>query len=602
MMGECIGLSDQILERIDDGIFVLDRDWRFIYLNKRAASIFGKDPRDFLGKTIWETNPELLGTPMEAACRSAMERGEASNFEMKGADADIWFEIAVTPMSSGIMVHGRDITERHEEVRALRERETRDRGLFENLHEGVSVSRYILDEWGEVTDWELIDANTWIERLLERRRCSLIGMRVSQLYGDHGIPDALLSAVREMRRTNSSVSIESYRDPLVDKDFHVSFLPQSDGSFYVLTIDVTRLKNAQSRAEEDRARLQAILDSTPVAMGITDINGGVLLDNGALSKIWCGDLSLKNVRDYSKCRAWWPESGEPVRPEEWPAAQALKGRTSTETFDIEKFDGTRGALIVSASPIRDQGGAIIGAAWTVQDVSDIKRTEEELKRSNADLQQYAYVASHDLQEPLRMVMGHLELLMKRHGDDIGPDAADYISSAIEGAKRMRHLIDDLLAYSRIESKGEGMTLVDLNEVVSNALSNLQASIEEAGGQVDIEPLPTVHADGAQMLQVFQNIIGNAIKFRGQDPPRVTVSVRRRSGSWLFCVKDNGIGIDLKHQDDLFKMFHRLHGSDKYPGTGIGLAISKKIVERHGGRIWFESQPGKGTTFFFTVRG
>ena len=602
MQEERIGLDEQILDRINDGIFVLDRDWRFIYLNKMAADIVGRAPHDFLGRVIWETNPEILGTPMEFAYRAAMERGEGSKLDMKGVSSEIWFETIVSPITSGIMIHWRDVTARQEAVQALRESEARYRGLFENLHEAVSMSRYILDESGEVVDWEWIDANTGVERALGRRKCGVIGMRAGQLYGDIGIPTVLLSAVRETRMTNKPVSVESYHDPLMDKVFHASFIPLSGDTFYRLTIDITNLKKAQIRAEEDRSRLQAIMDNMPVAVGITDADGRVVLENGVLEKIWCGELSLQCVSDYSKCRAWWPDSGEPVMPEDWPAARALKGETSTETFDIEKFDGSRGALIISASPIRNQEGNVTGTVWTNQDISDIKRTEEELKRSNGDLQQFAYVASHDLQEPLRMVTGYLGLLMRRHGDELSPDAMECVNSAINGANRMRHLMNDLLAYSRIESKGGVRTLVDLNEVASNVVSSLQVAVEEANARIDIEKLPIVHADGSQMQQLLQNLIGNAIKFRGPDPPVVIVSVRRRSGEWLIGVKDNGIGIEPGHQDDLFKMFQRLHGRHEYPGTGIGLAISKKIVERHGGRIWFESRPGKGTTFYFTIRG
>ncbi len=602
MQEERIGLDEQILDRINDGIFVLDRDWRFIYLNKMAADIVGRVPHDFLGRVIWETNPEILGTPMEFAYRAAMERGEGSKLEIKGVSSEIWFEMIVSPITSGIMIHWRDVTARQEAIQALRESEARYRGLFENLHEAVSMSQYILDENEEVVDWEWIDANTGVERVLGRRKCGVIGMRAGQLYGDIGIPAVLLSAVRETRMTNRPVSVESYHDPLMDKVFHVSFIPLSGDTFYRLTIDITNLKKAQIRAEEDRSRLQAIMDNMPVAVGITDADGRVVLENGVLEKIWCGELSLQCVSDYSKCRAWWPDSGEPVMPEDWPAARALKGETSTETFDIEKFDGSRGALIISASPIRNQEGNVTGTVWTNQDISDIKRTEEELKRSNGDLQQFAYVASHDLQEPLRMVTGYLGLLMRRHGDELSPDAMECVNSAIDGANRMRHLMNDLLAYSRIESKGGVRTLVDLNEVASNVVSSLQVAVEEANARIDIEKLPIVHADGSQMQQLLQNLIGNAIKFRGPDPPVVIVSVRRRSGEWLIGVKDNGIGIEPGHQDDLFKMFQRLHGRHEYPGTGIGLAISKKIVERHGGRIWFESRPGKGTTFYFTIRG
>jgi signal transduction histidine kinase len=201
-----------------------------------------------------------------------------------------------------------------------------------------------------------------------------------------------------------------------------------------------------------------------------------------------------------------------------------------------------------------------------------------------------------------MVMAYLGLLIRRHGHELNPKAAEYAKIAMDGAERMRQLIDDLLAYSRIESNKAVRTPVDLNHVARSVVSDLRMAIEEADAEVDVESLPVVYADEAQMVQVLQNLIGNAVKFRGAEPPRVKISSKRRIGEWVISVKDNGIRIDPRHQDDLFKMFHRLHGRAEYPGTGIGLAITKKIVERHGGRIWFESEPGKGTTFHFTMPG
>lgn len=593
----------EVLEGISDGLFALSHDWRFIYLNDIAAANFGKKTRDLLGKMIWEECPELLGTSFELTCREVMESREKQKFETKSLCSDKWFDIRVDPTPSGIMVHWIDVTERRKALKALKEKEAKHRNLFENLHEAVSIFRPVIDGSGEVVDLEWVDANPVVDSIFGLRKGQIIGKRVSQMYRDLGAPATPISAIKEVMATGTSASIEDYHDPLLDRHMFVSVVPLEDGTYGMMAIDITGLKKVQNRAEEQRARLQAILDNTPVAVGVIDTKGGIVLDNGVLKKIWCNEeLTLTSVSDYSKCRAWWPETGEPVKPEDWPAARALKGETSTSTFDIEKYDGTRGALIISAAPIRDEAGNITGAVWTNQVISDLRRTEEELKRSNADLQQFAYVASHDLQEPLRMVMAYLGLLIRRHGHELNPKAAEYAKIAMDGAERMRQLIDDLLAYSRIESNKAVRTPVDLNHVARSVVSDLRMAIEEADAEVDVESLPVVYADEAQMVQVLQNLIGNAVKFRGAEPPRVKISSKRRIGEWVISVKDNGIRIDPRHQDDLFKMFHRLHGRAEYPGTGIGLAITKKIVERHGGRIWFESEPGKGTTFHFTMPG
>jgi light-regulated signal transduction histidine kinase (bacteriophytochrome) len=228
------------------------------------------------------------------------------------------------------------------------------------------------------------------------------------------------------------------------------------------------------------------------------------------------------------------------------------------------------------------------------------QTAQELERSNRDLEQFAYVASHDLQEPLRAVGGYVKLLQHRFPHDIEPKALEYIAGAADGARRMERLITDLLAFARVGTHGE-FTLADLNNLFREAVHNLQASVREAEAIVTCETLPRLTVDATQMLQLFQNLIGNAIKFRSERPPRVHVNSRREQERWIFSVKDNGIGIDAKYYERIFQIFQRLHTRTHYLGTGIGLAICKKIVERHGGAIWVESTPGEGSTFFFAIK-
>ena len=226
--------------------------------------------------------------------------------------------------------------------------------------------------------------------------------------------------------------------------------------------------------------------------------------------------------------------------------------------------------------------------------------DEELQRSNTELEQFAYVASHDLQEPLRMVASYTQLLARRYQGKLDADADEFIGFAVDGATRMQSLINDLLQYSRVGTKGREPEPTDSETVLGLALANLKIAIEDNKATVSHDPLPMVMADDRQLEQLFQNLVGNAVKFHGGEPPRVHIRAERSNGRWTFAVRDNGIGIEPQYFDRIFQVFQRLHTRAEYPGTGIGLAMCKKIVERHGGRIWLESEPGKGTSFLFTL--
>jgi len=231
---------------------------------------------------------------------------------------------------------------------------------------------------------------------------------------------------------------------------------------------------------------------------------------------------------------------------------------------------------------------------------ELEHKTRELTRSNEELQQFAYVASHDLQEPLRMISSYTQLLGRRYGDRLDGDAKEFMAYIVDGAARMKQLIEDLLAYSRVGTRAKEFQEVDSGASLARALANLRASQEASGAVITHDPMPHVLADGAQLAQIFQNLIGNAIKFRGAEPPRIHVGAQTTDTVCVFTVKDNGIGLDTQYAERIFMMFQRLHNKTEYPGTGIGLAIVKKIVERHGGRIWVESEPGKGAQFGFTI--
>lgn len=270
-----------------------------------------------------------------------------------------------------------------------------------------------------------------------------------------------------------------------------------------------------------------------------------------------------------------------------------------EVLGLRK-NGAEVPLDIGLTPIEMSDGLF--ALASVTDITERRRNEDELRRSNAELEQFAYIASHDLQEPLRMVASYTELLSERYRGKLDEKADKYIYYAVDGARRMQQLVADLLAYSRVGSQGKPLLPVDASAALHSVLHVMDGSIRKAEAVVtEPQPLPKVLADEGQLRQLFQNLIGNAIKFRGAEAPRVEVTWKIARDHYQFTVKDNGIGIDMQYAERVFQMFQRLHERTKYEGSGIGLAIVKRIVERHGGTIWFDSVPGSGTSFHFTLQ-
>jgi PAS domain S-box-containing protein len=371
----------------------------------------------------------------------------------------------------------------------------------------------------------------------------------------------------------------------------------------------------RKKSEEVRGRLAAIVDSAEDAIISEDLNG--------IIQSW--NMGAENIFGYKAEEV----IGKPVsiivppehtadgyallapfyQPDKMPTILEKSRRGETlAAYDTScmRKDGTLVNVLLTESPVKDSMGKIIGAAAIVHNITDRKQLEQriiqyskELEQSNRELDNFASIAAHDLRAPLRGVMVFSDLLRKSYEEKLDAEADQYIAHIVEGAGRMQHLIDDLLQYARAGTRGQPLVPVDANAIIEKALDNLMFEINESSAVITADHLPTVYADTTQLIQLFQNLVGNAVKYRS-NAPRIHISAERKDREWLFKFSDNGIGIDTSQFERIFEIFQRLHTRDEYSGTGIGLAICKKIVERFGGRIWVESKLGQGSSFFFTL--
>jgi PAS domain S-box-containing protein len=364
----------------------------------------------------------------------------------------------------------------------------------------------------------------------------------------------------------------------------------------------------ERRRAEDRSRWNDMLIGVKdYALIVLDPEGRVTAWNEGAGRIK-GYRSDEIIGEHFS-KFYTPESQALGRPAEELRIAMAEGRFEDEGWRVRK-DGSRFWANVIITSIHDGAGGLCGFGKVTQDITERKAAEmallekvTELNRSNEELGQFAYIASHDLQEPLRMVASYTQLLARRYKGKLDADADEFITFAVDGANRMQCLIQDLLAYSRIGTKGQELLEASSERALQQALVNLRDAIEESGALVTHDALPTVLADEIQLIQLFQNLVGNAIKYQKPGTPKVHISAARDGGErWNFAIKDNGLGIDPQYFEKIFGMFQRLHRRDEYAGTGIGLAICKKIVEGYGGSISVESKPGHGSTFRFALAG
>ena len=387
--------------------------------------------------------------------------------------------------------------------------------------------------------------------------------------------------------------IEAYDFPFTEIDDSPMILEMG--------IDITEQKKA-----EEKIRLSNIYNRSLIEASLDP-----LVTIGHDGKITDLNEATEQVTGYSRDELIGTDFTnyftEPEIAKEGYQEVFKQGFISDYALEIQHKDGSIIPVLYNASVYQDESGKVIGVFAAARDVTTLKKAEimlklkiEELKRSNEELEQFAYVSSHDLQEPLRMITSYLQLLQRKYQGNLDDKADKYINFAVDGAVRMQNLIIDLLEYSRVDTGDDEPGSIDCKFILNKVLFDIKAVIKENNATISHDPLPEVMADSTQIVQVFQNLIINGIKFHGEEAPKIHISAEKIANEWVFSVQDNGIGIDPQYSERIFEIFKRLNSRDRYPGTGMGLAICKKIVERHGGRIWVESKLGKGSTFYFTL--
>jgi PAS domain S-box-containing protein len=370
----------------------------------------------------------------------------------------------------------------------------------------------------------------------------------------------------------------------------------------VFIMDISKRKQAEEAVRKSEAKFRNIYESNMIGIIFWDRDGNILDANEAFLQM-VGYTRAEILSGTVRWRDMTPPKYahlDDIALEE----MAIKGVSATFEKEYIRKDGSYVPILIGAAIL--EGDQSMGIAFVLDNTKrkqaevELKKTSENLARSNSELQQFAYVASHDLQEPLRMVASYMQLLERRYKDKLDNDAQEFIAYAVDGATRMKTLINDLLQYSRIETRANPLELTDMENALNQTLSNLEMAIKETNAVITHDALPHIIADSMQMVQLLQNLIDNGIKFHSDKLPQIHIGAKQNENEWVFSVRDNGIGIDPQYFNRLFIIFQRLHSRDEYPGTGIGLAVCKRIVARHGGQIWVESEVGEGATFYFTI--
>jgi PAS domain S-box-containing protein len=612
-LAEALRESEERYRMLLDGIqkyaiFMMDTQGRILSWNAGAERIKGYTADQIIGHNFscfFPPEDIKRGRPEEVlriAAASGRHEEQSMRVRKDGSRflAGVTFTALRDPVGNlqGFSEFSHDLSE-------SKESEAKYRGLLEAAPDAMVVVNVA---------GEIVLLNVRAEKEFGYSRDELIGQKVKNIipegFAERLIADGTRSAAEALaQQIGTGIELIGRRKDGSEFPIELMLSPLESAEGILVTAairDISVRKGAETHLAQMEGRYRGLLEAAPDAMVVVNVAGEIVLLNVRAEK------EFGYSRDElvgQKVKNIIPEgfAERIIADGTRSAAEALAQQIGMGIELIgRRKDGSEFPIELMLSPLESAEGILVTAA--IRDISVRQKAEKhlvktvgELKRSNDELQQFAYVSSHDLQEPLRMVSSYTQLLAKRYKGRLDSDADEFIAFAVDGCNRMQGLIQDLLTYSRAGTNGKELHEISGEDALRVALTNLRPTIEQSGAVVTHDSLPAVTTDAPQLTQVFQNLIGNAIKYRGHEVPQVHVSATNNGGDeWIFSVRDNGLGIDPQYFERIFIIFQRLHGREEFEGTGIGLAICKKILERLGGRIWVESQPEKGSTFYFAL--
>jgi PAS domain S-box-containing protein len=586
-----------LVETMTEGTATLGCDGTILYCNNHLAELLNMPPHAIVGTSIYNFIAPKNENTFKALLELEKGKGEINLLAEGGINVPAYlsvnsFQVEGSPNAWCIVATDlMELKKAEEKVQILA-------NAVESSNDAILTKS--LD--GIIESW-----NKGAEQIYGYLAEEIIGKPISILELDSlkGETKQLIKKIERGEKINHYETLRLKKDGTI-LNISISLSPVFDSSGKLMAISTIARDISESKKAEEALRLlnlynrsliEASLDPL-VTIGydgkITDVNTFTQLVTGYSRD----ELIGTDFTDYFT---------EPEKAKKGYQEVFREGLVSDYALEIRHKSGKITPVLYNASVYKDESDEIIGVFAAARDITELKKSEESLKlkieelaRSNAELEQFAYISSHDLQEPLRMISSYLQLLQRRYQGQIDEKADKYIYFAVDGAARMQTLINDLLEFSRVATRAEEPKPTNSEFVLNQTLSNLELYIKQNNASVTHDLLPEVMADSSQLGQVFQNLIANGIKFHGEKAPEIHISAERKANEWLFSVKDNGIGIDPQYSEKIFEVFKRLHKKEEYPGTGIGLAICKKIIERHGGHIWVKSELGKGSTFYFTL--